>query len=76
MKLVKFNCTVAVIRAQQRKEDVVAPHAIWINPEEIQMVVPESKERPEEVTIFFRGDGGSTGVEGTFAEVIEKLTTA
>lgn len=80
MKLVKFQCTVAVCRARDKKADggaeEVKSHTIWINPEAVQMVAPQDSRYLEEITIYFRGCEDSTGVEGTFAEVVEKLTTA
>jgi len=76
MKLVQFQCIVAVIRAEKQSKDKVESHTIWINPDDVQMIGPEDADNPERVTIFFRDNDDSTGVEGTFAEVVEKLTTA
>lgn len=76
MKLVKFDCTVATIQAEEAGKDKVEPHTIYINPDDVQMVGPHSKDHPEDISIFFKGGNGSTGVVGTYEEIIEKLTTA
>ena len=79
MKLVHFKCTVASIRAEVEGTDAIEPHDVWINPDDIQMLSPFStKEKILDniVYITFCNNGGSTSVEGTFEEVIEKLTSA
>jgi len=81
MKLVQFECLVNVNReadkAERENRDVVAieTHTIWINPDDIQMVAPQSRKEKDMVFLFFKGEGGSTSVEGTFEEVVAKLTS-
>lgn len=79
MKLVHFKCTVVSIRAEVEGKDAVEPHDIYINPDDVQMLSPfATKEKTLDniVYITYCNDGGSTAVEGSFAEVIEKLTSA
>lgn len=78
MKLVKFMCTVRVIQAEEAEEDKVEAHAIWVNPDDVQMVAPEGDmtKGKEHLRIYFKGRGGSTSVEGTYEEVVAALTSA
>ena len=79
MKFVHFKRTVETIRAEVRQADVVEPHDVWINPDDVQMLSPfatSEKTLDNTVYITFKNAGGSTSVQGTFEEVIEKLTSA
>ena len=74
MKLVKFQCTVRQTRAKEQGEDIPEAHTIWINPDDVQMVTPENEAG--DTRIAFKGQGGSTSVEGTQEEVVAALTSA